>query len=100
MDFPEPVTKWFERIASPEPHQLFLLQMERMEKSFESVKVNFNTVRTGRASPSLLDRVEVEIRSDRQSEAKSLQQCTPPVKCTLQFYHGCIILRLTTTVLR
>ncbi|KAJ7538030.1 hypothetical protein O6H91_11G031800 [Diphasiastrum complanatum] len=34
--------------------------MERMEKAIESVKSNFNTIRTGRASPSLLDRVEVE----------------------------------------
>lgn len=34
--------------------------VERMEKTLESVKGNFNTVRTGRASPSLLDRIEVE----------------------------------------
>lgn len=36
------------------------LQMERMEKTLEATKTNFNTVRTGRASPSLLDRVEVK----------------------------------------
>lgn len=31
----------------------------RMKKSVESVKSNFNTVRTGRANPSILDRVLV-----------------------------------------
>lgn len=36
------------------------LQMERMEKTLEATKSNFNTVRTGRASPNLLDRVEVK----------------------------------------
>ncbi|CAI5513227.1 unnamed protein product [Closterium sp. Naga37s-1] len=36
------------------------VQMERMEKTLDSVRGNFNTVRTGRASPSLLDRIEVE----------------------------------------
>lgn len=34
--------------------------MERMEKTLESTKSSFNTVRTGRANPSLLDRVHVE----------------------------------------
>jgi len=45
-----------------EPSPLWPLpgrQMEKMEKTLESVKGNFNTVRTGRANPSLLDRVEV-----------------------------------------
>ncbi|GJP29473.1 hypothetical protein CLOM_g16743 [Closterium sp. NIES-68] len=31
-----------------------------MEKTLDSVRGNFNTVRTGRASPALLDRIEVE----------------------------------------
>lgn len=35
------------------------LQMERMDKSLESVKRSFATVRTGRANPAMLDRVEV-----------------------------------------
>lgn len=39
---------------------LMNLQMERMEKTLEATKSNFNTVRTGRASPNLLDRVEVK----------------------------------------
>jgi ribosome recycling factor len=38
--------------------------MERMEKTLEATRSNFNTVRTGRASPSLLDRVEVCVEND------------------------------------
>eukprot|EP00897_Mesotaenium_endlicherianum_P009924 jgi/Mesen1/8960/ME000056S08367 len=34
--------------------------LERMEKSLTSVRNNFSTIRTGRASSTLLDRVEVE----------------------------------------
>jgi ribosome recycling factor len=33
--------------------------MERMEKTWEVTRSNFNPVCTGRASPSLLDHVEV-----------------------------------------
>jgi ribosome recycling factor len=33
---------------------------EKMEKSLDSVKRNFGTVRTGRANPSMLDRIVVE----------------------------------------
>jgi len=33
--------------------------MERMESSLEAVKRSFSTVRTGRASPAMLDRIEV-----------------------------------------
>uniref|UniRef100_A3BLC3-2 Isoform 2 of Ribosome-recycling factor, chloroplastic n=1 Tax=Oryza sativa subsp. japonica TaxID=39947 RepID=A3BLC3-2 len=33
---------------------------ERMEKAIETVQNNFNTVRTGRANPAMLDRIEVE----------------------------------------
>ncbi|XP_043697605.1 ribosome-recycling factor, chloroplastic-like, partial [Telopea speciosissima] len=32
---------------------------ERMEKTIETVRANFNAVRTGRANPAMLDRVEV-----------------------------------------
>lgn len=35
-------------------------QMERMEKTLESVQRNFSTVRTGRANPSMLDRIDVD----------------------------------------
>lgn len=34
--------------------------MERMEKSLEAVKRSFTSVRTGRANPSMLDRIEVD----------------------------------------
>ena len=34
--------------------------MDRMEKTLESVQRNFGTVRTGRASPSMLDRIDVD----------------------------------------
>ncbi len=37
------------------------MQMEKMEKSFEAVKRSFSTVRTGRANPGMLDRIEVRI---------------------------------------
>ena len=38
-------------------------QMEKMDKTFEAVKRNFATVRTGRANPGMLDRVEVVVLS-------------------------------------
>jgi ribosome recycling factor len=34
--------------------------MEKMDKSFEAVKRSFSTVRTGRANPGMLDRIEVD----------------------------------------
>jgi ribosome recycling factor len=34
--------------------------MEKMDKSFEAVQRSFTTVRTGRANPSMLDRVQVD----------------------------------------
>jgi len=37
----------------------------RMGGAVESVKSNFATIRTGRANPSLLDRVEVEVYGSR-----------------------------------
>lgn len=48
------------------------LQMERMEKTLEATKSNFNTVRTGRASPNLLDRVEVKTTLCPESAFASL----------------------------
>ena len=38
---------------------LMLLQMEKFEKSLESVQRSFSTIRTGRATPTMLDRVQV-----------------------------------------
>lgn len=40
-------------------------QMSRMEKSIESTKRSFATVRTGRANPSMLDRVEARPSAHR-----------------------------------
>src|SRR3712207_9365740 len=37
----------------------------RMRGAVESVKSNFGTIRTGRANPTLLDRVEVEVYGSR-----------------------------------
>ena len=37
---------------------------ERMGKSVESIKGEMSTVRTGRASPHLLDRINVEIKEN------------------------------------
>lgn len=34
-------------------------QKDRMEKTIEAVRASFNAVRTGRANPSMLDRIEV-----------------------------------------
>ena len=39
----------------------------RMGGAVESVKSNFATIRTGRANPALLDRIEVEIYGSRMS---------------------------------
>lgn len=36
-----------------------LLQKERMEKTIDNVRSNFNSIRTGRASPAMLDKIEV-----------------------------------------
>lgn len=38
-----------------------LLQMNRMEKSLENTRDSFATVRTGRATPSMLDRIQVTL---------------------------------------
>lgn len=56
--------------------------IERMEKTLESVKNNFNTVRTGRASPSLLDRIEVEYYGSPVI-LKSIAQVSTPDGSTL-----------------
>lgn len=45
--------------ASPHAWRLAVTQMEKMDKSFEAVQRSFTTVRTGRANPSMLDRVQV-----------------------------------------
>jgi ribosome recycling factor len=39
----------------------------RMNGAVEALKSNFATIRTGRANPSLLDRIEVELYGSRMS---------------------------------
>lgn len=34
-------------------------QKARMEKTIETVRTNFNSIRTGRANPAMLDKIEV-----------------------------------------
>ncbi|RZC52353.1 hypothetical protein C5167_020778 [Papaver somniferum] len=49
----------------------------RMEKTLETVRENFNGFRTGRASPTMLDRLEVEYYGSPVS-LKSIAQITTP----------------------
>lgn len=39
--------------------RMAIVQMEKMDKCFEVAARNFSTVRTGRANPGMLDRVQV-----------------------------------------
>ncbi|XP_031121483.1 ribosome-recycling factor, chloroplastic [Ipomoea triloba] len=50
---------------------------ERMEKTIENVKSNFNSIRTGRANPAILDKVEVEYYGTPVS-LKSIAQISTP----------------------
>jgi ribosome recycling factor len=45
--------------------EIALLARERMEKTEISLQNNLNTLRTGRASPSLLDRIEVDYYGEK-----------------------------------
>ncbi|XP_074583736.1 ribosome-recycling factor, chloroplastic-like [Curcuma longa] len=55
---------------------------DRMERTIENVRTNFNAVRTGRANPSMLDRVEVEYYGTPVS-LKSIAQISTPDGSTL-----------------
>nr|GMD23643.1 Ribosome recycling factor [Ipomoea batatas]GMD25060.1 Ribosome recycling factor [Ipomoea batatas]GMD27916.1 Ribosome recycling factor [Ipomoea batatas] len=48
-----------------------------MEKTIENVKSNFNSIRTGRANPAILDKVEVEYYGTPVS-LKSIAQISTP----------------------
>ncbi|XP_077209955.1 ribosome recycling factor, chloroplast precursor [Tasmannia lanceolata] len=50
---------------------------ERMEKTVETIRANFNAVRTGRANPAMLDRVEVEYYGT-PVKLKSIAQISAP----------------------
>ena len=43
-----------------EAEEVELDAMDRMEKAMEVMTDNFSTVRTGRANPNMLDRIEVD----------------------------------------
>ncbi|GLT52750.1 hypothetical protein SLA2020_260720 [Shorea laevis] len=49
----------------------------RMEKTIESVRRNFNSIRTGRANPAMLDKIEVEYYANPVS-LKSIAQISTP----------------------
>ncbi|KAE9464025.1 hypothetical protein C3L33_04105, partial [Rhododendron williamsianum] len=55
---------------------------QRMDKTIESVKSKFNSIRTGRAAPSMLDRVEVEYYGSPVS-LKSIAQISTPDSSSL-----------------
>nr|6ERI_Az Chain Az, Ribosome-recycling factor, chloroplastic [Spinacia oleracea] len=50
---------------------------QRMEKTIETIRSNFNSVRTNRASPTMLDRIEVEYYGTPVS-LKSIAQISTP----------------------
>ncbi|CAO2833145.1 unnamed protein product [Amaranthus hypochondriacus] len=50
---------------------------QRMEKTIETVRSNFNSIRTNRANPSMLDRIEVEYYGTPVS-LKSIAQISTP----------------------
>ncbi|XP_039146301.1 ribosome-recycling factor, chloroplastic isoform X1 [Dioscorea cayenensis subsp. rotundata] len=50
---------------------------DRMEKTIEAVRASFNAVRTGRANPSMLDRIEVEYYGSPVN-LKSIAQINTP----------------------
>ncbi|XP_057744739.1 ribosome-recycling factor, chloroplastic [Arachis stenosperma] len=49
----------------------------RMERSIENVRANFNSIRTGRANPAMLDKIEVEYYGSPVS-LKSIAQISTP----------------------
>ncbi|XP_031488765.1 ribosome-recycling factor, chloroplastic [Nymphaea colorata] len=55
---------------------------DRMEKTLDTIKANFNSVRTGRASPAILDRIEVEYYGSPVS-LKSIAQISTPDSSSL-----------------
>ena len=61
-----------------------LLQMEKFEKSLESVQRSFSTIRTGRATPTMLDRVQVGIFGGglHSVQLKAHASVRPAVDCS------------------
>uniref|UniRef100_A0A803MVU6 Ribosome-recycling factor, chloroplastic n=1 Tax=Chenopodium quinoa TaxID=63459 RepID=A0A803MVU6_CHEQI len=57
--------------------ECFLFKKQRMEKTIDTIRSNFNSVRTNRANPSMLDRIEVEYYGTPVS-LKSIAQISTP----------------------
>lgn len=49
-----------------------LLQESRMQKAVDVVASNFNTMRTGRANPAILDRIQVGVGGCRPQPLPSI----------------------------
>ncbi|CAH9081167.1 unnamed protein product [Cuscuta europaea] len=56
---------------------------ERMEKTIENVRSNFNSIRTGRANPAMLDKIEVEYYGTPVSLRSIAQIGTPDASSLL-----------------
>ncbi len=64
------------------PDDILLETEEQMQKAVEATQRNFNTIRTGRANASLLDRIEVEYYG-APTPLRSLANITTPDSSTL-----------------
>lgn len=60
---------------------LFVLQESRMQKAVDVVAGNFNTMRTGRANPAILDRIQVHVLAATRLHAH--RQAAPPLSTPL-----------------
>ena len=65
-----------------DPEEVMMDTEDRMEKSIESIRANFNTVRTGRANAAILDRVEVEYYG-AMTPLRTIAQATTPDSQTI-----------------
>lgn len=68
-----------QNISSIDAH----LQMEKMDKSFEAVQRSFTTVRTGRANPSMLDRIQAGIHADVLPRATACDNVVHRADCAM-----------------
>jgi ribosome recycling factor len=64
------------------PDDILLETEEQMQKAIEATQRNFNTIRTGRANASLLDRIEVEYYG-APTPLRSLASINTPDSSTL-----------------
>ena len=64
------------------PDDILLETEEQMQKAVEATQRNFNTIRTGRANASLLDRIEVDYYG-APTPLRSLASINTPDSSTL-----------------